>query len=119
MSAIIDQLRQLHEDLHALVAGDSEQEVTGAAFVTFERLLSEARARLPPDSTVGQQVPELYTVEAVEAGEPPRAAEALVLVGQLKAALESYQRQTDESAPTTILIDDEDLSPGSPFRFGR
>lgn len=117
MAALLDQLRQLRSDLTSMMSTDSEQEVTGTAFQTLERVLTEARAALPAESTVRDQVPELFSVDFIAAGEPIRAADALILVGQLLAALEFYSQHDDRGTPVYLISEDE-LPPDSPFRRG-
>jgi hypothetical protein len=85
MAALLDQLRQMHRDLHALAQTDSEQEVTGRAFAMVDAVLAEARVRRPPESTLRSQIEEFITPDAVAGGEDvevPKAADAAVLAGQ-------------------------------------
>lgn len=92
MAALLDQLRQLRRDLKELVARDPEQEVGGLALPLIDSVLREARERLPSESSLPAQIVDLISPEAIEAGEPIRAAEALVIVGQLLAALAHYEQ---------------------------
>jgi hypothetical protein len=89
MAALLAQLEQLHQDLAALMERDPEQEVVGSAFPLLDAVLSEAREALPTDSTLRSQVADLAD-EAIVTGERVRAADALVIVGQLLAALRHY-----------------------------
>lgn len=91
MAALLDQLRQLHKDLEALMTQDSEQEVQGMALPLIDAVLSEARKRLPDESTLRNQIVELISPESIANGESIRAADALIVVGQLLAALDHYE----------------------------
>ena len=93
MAALVDQLRQLHHDLQYLVERDPEQEVTGIALPLVDAVVSEARIRLPPESTLQRQVVELISPESCEEGNGVRAADALLVVGQLLAATEHYEQE--------------------------
>jgi hypothetical protein len=90
MGALVDQLKQLRQDLLDLVAADSEQEVGDPALPLIDLVLSEARERLPPGSTLGSQIVDLVSADVIGSGEDVayRAAEVLVITGQLLAVLE-------------------------------
>jgi len=88
MAKLVDQLRQLRVDLTELIRRDPEQEVGGPALSLLDAVVSEARQALPPDSSLGDSVVDIVSVEAIEAGDPLRAADALVVIGQLLAVLE-------------------------------
>lgn len=97
MAALVDQLRQLRSDLVALVDSDEEQEVTGIALHLVDAVLSEARVSLPPESTLSHQIVDLISADSIAAEDPPvRAADALVVVGQLLAVLDRAAREQDE-----------------------
>jgi hypothetical protein len=97
VAALLDQLRQLHADLKTLVDRDPEQEVTGTAIYLIDDVISEARSWLPEESTLRSQVREIISVDSILSDEPLRAADALLVVGQLLAAIESYSRAASES----------------------
>jgi hypothetical protein len=82
VAALLDQMRQLHSDLRALAERDPEQEVRGTAELTLSSILSEARASLPTESTLRDQIVDLISPESIEAGEPVRVVDALIVVGQ-------------------------------------
>lgn len=88
MAALLHQLRQLHSDLRALADRDPEQEVTGIAVPVIDAVISEARAAAPTGSTISTQVADIITPDAIAEGTPVRAADALVVVGQLLAVFE-------------------------------
>jgi hypothetical protein len=77
--------------------------------------VAQARSALPAESTVRDQVPELFSVDCVATGEAIRAADAVVLVGQLPATLEVYSRRDNHGTPVYFMCEDE-LPPDSPFR---
>ena len=87
MASLLDQLRQLRADLTELIERDPEQEVTGQALPVIDAVISEGRNALPPESTLATQIVDVISAETIEAGEPLRAADALLVVGQLIAAL--------------------------------
>jgi hypothetical protein len=107
MAALLDQLRQLHRDLERLAERDPDQEVTGVAVPLIDAVISEARANLPEGSTLGSQIVEIISPAAVleEEVAPIRAADALVVVGQLLAV---YQHAEDQKPNSSI---------SSPARF--
>jgi hypothetical protein len=88
MAALLDQIRQLHSDLRFLVEKDPEQEVQGTTVLTLSAVLEEAQSSLPVDSTLGDQIFALISPESIEAREPIRVADLLLVVGQLLAVLE-------------------------------
>ena len=93
MAAIVDQLRQMHGDLERLATRDPEQEVRGVALPLVDAVLSEAKMLLPEGSTLARQIVELVSPESINDGDPIRAADALLLVGQLLAVFEHHERQ--------------------------
>jgi hypothetical protein len=97
VAALPSQLRQLHDDLKNLVDRDPEQEVTGVALPLIDAVVAEARRRLPPESTLQHQVIELISLETIEEGNAIRAADALLVVGQLLAATEHYEREQQQA----------------------
>jgi hypothetical protein len=76
-------------DLVQLIERDPDQEVTGQALPLIDAVISEARQALPDKSTLRRQIVDVISTEAIEAGEPLRAADALLIVGQLVAVLGS------------------------------
>lgn len=131
MAKLVDQLRQLHADLAQLIERDPEQEVTGQALPLIDAVVSETRGALPPESTLGSQIVEVISVETIEAGEPLRAADALVLVGQLLAVLADDSSESLREADRHLLTRFRELLPstsgvapflrshdlGAPFRW--
>lgn len=93
VAALLDQMRQLHSDLRALAERDPEQEVRGTAELTLSSILSEARASLPTESTLRDQIVDLISPESIEAGEPVRVVDALIVVGQILAVLEHEEKK--------------------------
>jgi hypothetical protein len=81
------QLMQLHADLSKLVDRDPDQEVNDLAVQYAEVALMAARNLLGTHHPVVVATSELISHEWLEAGEPIRAANLLVVVGQLLASL--------------------------------
>jgi hypothetical protein len=108
MAALVDQLRQLHRDLQALVDRDPEQEVRGPALPLMDAVISEARNNLPVGSTLGTQMVEIISVAAIESGEPVRVADALIIVGQLLAVYEhQFSQQPKPKSEARRRLDRE------------
>lgn len=80
------QWASLESTLRQLVERDPEQEVQGMALPVLDAVISEVRGLLP-DSGVVQAAREVISPESVEAGEPVRAADALVVAAALREAL--------------------------------
>jgi hypothetical protein len=79
-------LEQLHADLSAIVERDQEQEVRGIAVPTVSEAIRAAYDLLTEDRVAAVTV-ELFSAEVIAEGEPVRAVDALLVVGQLLAAL--------------------------------
>lgn len=79
-------LDTLAKQLAAIVEKDNEQEVTGPAIPVVDAVVSSIRAKLPDDAVVAV-IRDVVSIEAIEEGEPVRALDLLVIVGQLQAAL--------------------------------
>lgn len=83
--------RRLANELYATLVilhdGDPEQEVTGIAVPVLDACLTELKRTLPNDDVVVAQIRDVISVEAIEAGEPIRAADALLLVSALRSRL--------------------------------
>jgi hypothetical protein len=113
VAALIDQLRQLREDLRVLVDSDEEQEVQAPALSTVDAVLREAREQLPADSTLSDQITDIISAEFVAQGQGIRAAELLILTGQLLAVLERDERRRREDA---AAHHDQDLATWNDIR---
>lgn len=89
-------LRWLHADLSAVIQRYPEQEILGVALSVVDRIMSLAARRLAAGgSLLAGVVTELISPATVEAGEPVRAVDAWLVVGQLLAAI-------GDSAPPTL-----------------
>ncbi len=86
-----DRVAQLADDLRALQARDPEQEVQGLALPVLDAAFEAARLHLDDDDPLRQVAVNVLSPEMVAAGEPLRAADALVVAGQLKQALYEFQ----------------------------
>lgn len=80
------QLGSLKKTLQHLVDRDPDQEVRGIAVPVLDTVISEVRGLLPEDAVV-QSVRDMISPEAIGEGEPIGAADALVVVAALEAAL--------------------------------
>jgi|CXWK01.1.fsa_nt_gi hypothetical protein len=90
MEPLAAQLAQLTADLHRLVDGDAEQEVEQPALGLIDAVLAEAKERLPMQNSLREHLIDLISPEMIEMGKPLRAAEALVIVGQISAAVTAF-----------------------------
>ena len=79
-------LNQLHADLKAIVQDDQEQEVRGIALPVVSEAIRVAYDLLTENRVVAVTI-EPFSADAIAEGEPLRAVDALVVVGQLLAAL--------------------------------
>lgn len=111
MAALLPQLRQLHTDLQRLVDRDPEQEVTGIAYPLVDAVISEARSWLPPSSSLRDQVREVISPDLIDSEDVRlRAADALIVVGQLLVATETYmnaesdKQQADAQATLAKVV---------------
>jgi hypothetical protein len=106
VSALLEQLRQLHADLRAASDRDPEQEVTGVAVPLVDAVLSRARTLVEPaDSGLAEQIVDLISVEQIESGEGIRAVDALILVGQLVAALATIESKAEAQEARAVAAD--------------
>lgn len=80
-------LKRLIGDLQLLVDRDPEQEVTGPALSIMDASLSAAREHLDADDPLAVASRDLISPEQVEDGDPIRAADALLVAGQIFAAI--------------------------------
>lgn len=81
----------LRNTLQGIADRDPEQEVQGLALPVIDAVLSEASSLLPSDPVVDVSR-GLITPETIEAGEPIRAVDALVVADQLYQALKHANR---------------------------
>lgn len=88
LNEIHGQLAQLHRDLRAITDRDPEQEVQGVALPVIDAALAAAIRHLSPDDPLAHAARDLISVEQIELGEPVRAVDALLVVGQLLEALD-------------------------------
>lgn len=79
-------ISRLRSDLQVLVDRDPDQEVWGLAIPVLDAVLKVVREALPDDPVLCQ-VRDFLSPEAVANGEELRAADALLIVGQVQAAI--------------------------------
>lgn len=72
--------------LEAMVQRDPEQEVTGIALPVLDAAIEDIKGALGDDPIV-EAVAGIISPETIEAGEPIRAADALLVAHQLDAAI--------------------------------
>jgi hypothetical protein len=80
-------VRQLVDLLRPIVKSDSEQEVTGMAMHVIDAAFEAARTHLADDDPLVRRSLDVISPEMIEAGEPLRALDALIVADQLEAAL--------------------------------
>jgi hypothetical protein len=79
-------LRGLRDSLQVLISRDPEQEVQGIAVPVVAAALNDIKTAKPHDPVV-QSVVDLFSAEQIGTGDPIRAADLLVVVDQLAAAI--------------------------------
>ena len=77
---------QLYKDLSRIADRDPEQEVRGIALPVLDACIAALREVAPNDPVV-KALPDVYSAESVAAGEPVRAVDALVVLGQIIAVI--------------------------------
>jgi hypothetical protein len=80
-------VKGLRESLELAVKRDPEQEVRGMAVPVTDAAFEAARAHLAADDPLALVATEVVSVDMIEAGEPLRAVDALVVARQLEEAL--------------------------------
>lgn len=80
-------IEQLYKDLAVIVEQDQEQDVLGIALPVLDAVLSGVRPLIPAGHPVLDRLHDLISVETITAGEPIRATDAKLVVGQVRAAL--------------------------------
>jgi hypothetical protein len=91
----LDRVLALRNTLQGIVDKDQEQEVRGIAFPVIDSVLNEASKLVPADDPIVDASRSLITPETIEAGEPIRAVDALVVVDQLYRALKYANRDNE------------------------
>lgn len=79
-------IEALTTTLRTLVERDPEQEVRGIAISVLDAVFNDIKSTLGDDPVV-TAVEEIISPERIEAGEPIRAADALLVAEQLNAAI--------------------------------
>jgi hypothetical protein len=80
----------LVEVLGELVKRDPEQEVTGIALPVFDAVVEAIKDDIGRDNPVVQAVAGIISPETVEAGDPIRAADALLVAKMLDGEIGPY-----------------------------
>jgi hypothetical protein len=77
-------LKELHQK-------DPEQELRGAAIVSYNQIIEDAKVLLKHDPMI-QALPEVVTAENIENEIYPRVADTLVVVSQIWSAMGTGRR---------------------------
>ena len=77
---------QLYTDLSRIADRDPEQEVRGIALPVLDACIAALR-EVAADDPVVSRMPDVYSAESVVTGEPVRAVDALVVLGQIIAVI--------------------------------
>jgi len=77
-------LKELHQK-------DPEQELRGAAIISYNQIIEVAKELLQHDPTI-QALPEVVTAENIENEIYPRVADTLVVVSQIWSAMGTGRR---------------------------
>lgn len=104
MANLAGRLRRLRADLKDLIARDPDQEVTGQALLALDQVVMKAHELVPEEQRADVGVLDILT-PAVAAGEPIRAADALLIVGQLLAVLDPDADERSEAADRELFDD--------------
>ena len=80
--------KRLYRDLKQIVERDPEQEVQGIALPVLDACLSAIRS-VAADDPVLSTVQDVISAETIANGDPVRAVDALVVVGQVIAVIGS------------------------------
>jgi hypothetical protein len=82
-------LDALIKSLHTLIARDPEQEVQSIALPVLDAALTSIKGEVADDPVVRAMV-DLLSADFIGSGDPVRAADMLVIVEQLDAAIGPY-----------------------------
>lgn len=83
----IDTLDKLHDTLEAFAKRDPDQIVMGAAVISVDAAISDARTYVDADDPVVNRIAEVMSPEAVAAGDAIRCSDLLVVVDILRGRL--------------------------------
>ena len=72
---------QLHQDLKEIAARDPDQEVRGLAVPVIDAVVTACVSFLDEEDPVFEKIRQLFSVEALESGEPLRAVDAQIAAG--------------------------------------
>ena len=90
----IRRVRSLRSDLRDATQRDLDREIQGPAIQEADAVLGVARPLIPDGDPVLDRLADVVPPESVEAGEPVRAFELLVVVDQVYDALDAKDRRT-------------------------
>jgi hypothetical protein len=81
------QANELHATLVTLYELDHEQELTGIAVPVLDACIADLKTALVEGDPVLAPIKDVISVEAIEAGDPIRVADALFVVAALRSRL--------------------------------
>jgi hypothetical protein len=90
----IRRVRSLRSDLRDATQRDLEREIQGPAIQEVDAVLSAARPLIPDGDPVLDRLADVVSPESVEAGEPVRAFDLLIVVDQVYNTLDAEDRRT-------------------------
>jgi hypothetical protein len=90
----IRRVRSLRSDLRDATQRDLDREIRGPAIQEADAVLGAARPLIPDDDPVLDRLADVIPAEGVEAVEPVRAFDLLVVVDQVYQALDAEERRT-------------------------
>jgi hypothetical protein len=80
--------KQLYKDLSRIADRDPEQEVQGIALPVLDACIGALR-EVAADDPVVSRMQDVFSAESVARGEPVRAVDALLVLGQIIAVIGS------------------------------
>jgi hypothetical protein len=99
----IRRIRSLRSSLRDMSDDDPEQELIGPALQTVDAVLSATRELIPAGDPVLDRMTDVISPEAVQAGEPPRAIDVLLLADQVYDALLPNSSDASMTPSTSVL----------------
>ncbi len=84
--AYVNSVKDFYRVLQEIHQKDSEQEIQGAAIVTYNHILEDAKAMLRGNPMI-QALPEVITAESIENEIYPRVSDTMIVISQIWSAL--------------------------------
>lgn len=99
----LGRLYSLRATLQEMTKRDAEQEVRGMALPVLDAVIGAAREHVPAGDPILDVIVDVISAESVASGEPIRAIDAIVVVGQLIAILERQRLPMEMGGGETIF----------------